>query len=97
MDGSPPPEDTLAEAADAALTAADPGATLPVRLRCADCDADWVEDLDVAAFLWQLLSARAERVFDDVVMLARAFGWSEDQVLAIPTHRRQRYVERVSE
>ena len=53
----------------------------------------WLESLDIGSFVWHELTAWAQRAMDDVHVLARAYGWSESEVLALSAWRRQRYVE----
>ena len=46
----------------------------------------------LAGFVWTELSGRARRVLGDVATLARAFGWTEGQVMALPEKRRAAYL-----
>jgi hypothetical protein len=50
----------------------------------------------VAAFVWEEIEACAARLLDDVHVLARAYGWSERAILALPEMRRAAYLERVA-
>jgi hypothetical protein len=86
--------DALAEQVSAALEAADPHTALMPALRCPSCDAGFQAAVDVAAHLWAALDRRARRVVDEVAELARAYGWTEDDVLRLPAYRRRVYVER---
>ncbi len=86
------PEDALAEF-DAALSAADPQADLSLALACEACGHRFEADLDPAALLWQDVDRLARRTLQDVDTLARAYGWSEDQILALAPPRRAAYVE----
>jgi hypothetical protein len=45
--------------------------------------------------LWMRLQLAAERLLLDVDALARAYGWSEAQVLALPPLRRAAYLQMV--
>ncbi|VTU27748.1 hypothetical protein SRS16CHR_04128 [Variovorax sp. SRS16] len=82
-------------AIEAALDAADPLAHVTLDLACTYCAHPWSAPLDIAASLWDELAAQADRLLDDVHLLAGAYGWSESEILALPPARRQRYIERV--
>lgn len=90
-DGAPPAR----EAIDAALDQADPLADLSLEVTCEHCGHAQRAPLDIAATLWDELSAQAARVVDDVHLLAGAYGWSEGQVLAMTPARRALYKQRV--
>jgi hypothetical protein len=86
------PAEAVAAAAER-LAQADPQADLRVALRCPACGAAWEEPFDPCTFLWRELDARAQRLLRDVHELARAYGWSEAEVLAVPPSRRRHYLE----
>lgn len=85
-------ESSLATIA-AALALADPGAATELALDCPDCGARWHGALDIAAFLWREIDAWARRMLRDVHALARAYAWSERDVLALSPTRRKLYLE----
>jgi len=88
------PDDAVAVVA-ASLAEQDPGAELLLDLGCPECGATWQRVLDVAAFVWAELAARAERLLDDVHRLARAYGWSEAEILGLDEARRAAYLAMV--
>jgi hypothetical protein len=51
--------------------------------------------LDPAEFLWAAAEAQARRLLLEVDALARAYGWREPDVLALPPARRRAYLELV--
>ena len=61
-------------------------------LDCAACGSSWTEFLDVAAFVWAEFEAAARRLLIDVADLARAFGWSEQEILNLSEIRRGAYL-----
>lgn len=75
-----------------AMAALDPLAELVIGLTCPACQGAFDADLDVAGFVWIELNAHARRVLRDVAALARAFGWTEGQVLALSERRRADYL-----
>jgi hypothetical protein len=87
------PDEVIA-ALGAAIVQADPQAELLLDVVCALCGRRWAAMLDAAAFLWKEIDTAARRLLDEVATLARAFGWSEGEVLALSPTRRRTYVER---
>jgi len=76
-----------------ALDAADPLLAPAIALTCAACGFDWRLLVDPAALLWHAVDAGARSLAADVADLARAFGWSEVEVVALPASRRRLYLE----
>ena len=72
---------------------ADPLAEVLVDIACPACGEAFVADLDVAQFVWAEVRARALALLRDVDALARAYGWTEEQVLALGDTRRDAYLE----
>lgn len=77
----------------AALDAADPAATTELVLNCPDCGTGWSNAFDIAAFFWREIDAWARRTLREVHALARAYAWSERDVLALSPTRRTLYLE----
>ncbi|GLZ48187.1 hypothetical protein Acsp06_43720 [Actinomycetospora sp. NBRC 106375] len=63
-----------------------------IRTSCPACDADVVVPLDLGALWWEQTAADARRLLAEVAVLARAFGWGEDAVLALSPTRRATYL-----
>jgi hypothetical protein len=89
-----PPEE-LRRAVAEAIAAADPLAEVLVDAVCPACSEAFVAEIDVAAFVSAELRMRAERLLRDVDTLARAYGWSEGEVLALGEGRRAAYLRLV--
>jgi len=87
----------LLERLGEALVAADPQAEVRVPVQCAGCAAEWSPVFDVTHFLWNELTATSVQLLDEVHQLAVAYGWSEEQILRLPSRRRRRYVERLAD
>ncbi len=85
----------LLTAFEAALEQADPAADLNLALACDACGQAATVPLDIAHFLWEALTAQARRLLDEVHQLARAYGWGEAEILALPPVRRRAYLKRV--
>jgi hypothetical protein len=87
----------LVERIETALADADPLAELTVGLECPECGAVFDADVDPIAFVWREVQARARRLLREVDALARAYGWTEAEVLALSEQRRAAYLEIVRE
>src|SRR5581483_6250238 len=80
-----------------AIADCDPLAEVRADVVCPACEAAFVADLDVASFVWAEVRTRALRLLRDVDELARAYGWTEAEVLALDERRRRAYLELVRE
>lgn len=77
------------------MAARDPGADLRVALACPACGHGFERRFDIATQLWGELDDWAERTLAEVHTLARAYGWTEPQVLSLSATRRRRYIAMV--
>lgn len=71
----------------------DPLANPTVCLGCAACKHVWHAPIDIAAYFWVEIERQARAVIDDVVMLARGYGWREEDILAMGASRRELYLD----
>ncbi|WP_112310798.1 hypothetical protein [Pseudogemmobacter bohemicus] len=76
----------------AAWEEADPAGSLTLGLDCAGCGQGFAALADPAAFVAPVLDALIDRLFREIDLIARAYGWSEGEILALPENRRRRYV-----
>ncbi|MFE7836515.1 hypothetical protein ACFU53_10800 [Streptomyces sp. NPDC057474] len=86
----------VCEALSDAMSAADPLADVLVDLRCPDCGVQFTACFDAAAFVWAEVESRARHLLLDVDALARSYGWSERDVLALSEPRRAAYLRIVT-
>lgn len=77
------------------VAAADPFADITFDFTCPECAATWESPLDAGEFVWARLRSTARRLLGEVDELARVYGWSEGQVLALSQQRRNSYLELV--
>jgi hypothetical protein len=91
----PAERERLLATAGEALDEADPWADPRLAVRCPDCGHEEATTLDIPAWLWDELAADALRLLDEVHALARAYGWSETEILGLTETRRRAYLERV--
>lgn len=80
---------------DAAIEAQAAEAELKMNMVCAECGAAWSDVLDVPAFVWAEVEAAALRLLGEVGELARAFGWTQAEVLGLSGPRRAAYLAMV--
>jgi hypothetical protein len=73
----------------------EPGASVGFELVCPECDTHWTTLTNVGEVLWAELRDRAERLLLEIDALARAYGWTELQVLALSATRRAAYLQLV--
>jgi hypothetical protein len=74
-----------------ALDEAHPLLAPAVVIVCPACGHGAEAAIDAVDLAWAVVAERARAFLDDVVVLARAYGWSEAEVLAVPADRRARY------
>lgn len=71
---------------------ADPQADLQFDLACPACGEEWRARFDIESFFWTELCSWAQRLLSEVHRLARAYGWSEREILNLSPWRRQVYL-----
>jgi hypothetical protein len=77
------------------LSECDPEAEILIDLACPVCDFRWQLPFDIAGFLYTEISVQAQRLLREVHVLARAYAWSESDILALSSQRRRYYLEMV--
>jgi hypothetical protein len=87
--------DSAVDRIAAHLASADPQADVVIDLTCAACRHAWQVILEIESFLWIKISSLAKRLLRDVHALARAYGWSEQEILSLSPLRRRAYLEMV--
>jgi hypothetical protein len=80
----------------ARMEEADPQANVQMNLSCVTCGHQWQTLFDIEAFFWAELQVWAERLLQEVHVLARAYGWREADILAMTAYRRHFYLGMVS-
>jgi hypothetical protein len=89
------PNDAI-EALSGAILAADPQAEISLDFTCPACSHRWDLLFEIAEFLWTELAAQARHLLREIDALARAYGWTEREILTLPAQRRQSYMELVT-
>jgi hypothetical protein len=78
-----------------AVEEADPLASIGFPVNCPDCGQAWEARLDPLDYLWRELHQRAIQLSREVHQLARAYGWTEGEILRLSPARRRLYLEQV--
>lgn len=78
-----------------ALETLDPNADLAIDVACVACGHRTIAQLDAGAVLWDEIDTCARGLLVEVDALARAYGWSEREVLALGAARRSAYLAMV--
>ena len=89
------PNETV-EAVSRVMLAADPTAEITLRLfvRLVTIVGNCFSIL--REFFWTEIAAQAQRLLREIDALARAYGWTEREILSLPAQRRQAYLELVA-
>lgn len=85
--------DALVAEVERQIAALDTAADIRFAFTCTNCAHAWDERLDIAAWCWDEVELRAQRLLGEVHRLAWSYGWSEAQILALGEARRRAYLE----
>ena len=88
------PGEVLAAIAEE-LSQSDPQSDVQIDLTCPGCHGVWAMPFDILAFVWSEVDEWAQRVLRQVHVLAREYGWSERDILAMSAGRRQLYLDTI--
>ena len=79
--------------AERAMEALAPSLATTLNGSCPECGSSLSLFFDPMAFVLEELRDRARFLYEDVDILAERYHWTEREIMAIPSHRRRRYVE----
>jgi len=68
-------------------------ALIELDVKCNQCGYRSNIDFDIVPFLWAEICTAANRLFYEIHLLARYYGWSENHVLSMTAQRRKKYIE----
>jgi len=80
-----------ARAVEAAMARLAPTLRHEVSGTCPECAAAFDLEVDARELCMAELRREAVTVYDDVNLIATAYGWSQDEILDLPSSRRRRY------
>jgi hypothetical protein len=75
------------------LEDANPAAVVSFTMECTSCGHSWPATIDVGDALWREIERSAEQSIAEIGTLARSFGWSETEILALSATRRAAYLQ----
>lgn len=78
------------------IASSDPQGDVQISLSCPACAHEWQAAFDILTFFWVEINAWAQRILREVHLLARAYGWREEDILALSPWRRQAYLQMVT-
>lgn len=84
--------DDLWDALTALLDEVDPQANISFEGVCVYCGTAFYRLFDIVQYLWREVEQSARRAFRDIHALATAYGWSQEEILALSAWRRQLYL-----
>lgn len=98
-DGQPVPvralPSSVVDAVESRMAQADPHADLRLAVSCPSCRLQWHAIFDIVSFFWSEIDTWAKRILHEVHVLARAYGWREQDILNLSPIRRQCYLDMV--
>jgi len=86
----------LAAPVSAAMEEADPRASVQLGTTCPDCGHGWETTFDILSWFWDEIDVWGRHLLGDVHVLARAYGWSERDILGMSAWRRGHYLRLVA-
>ncbi len=86
---------SVVEAVGLRMEELDPLAELPLAIDCGRCGYAWEILLDLGVLLWDEVEASAKSLLYEVHTLARAYGWTESEILSLSAARRRSYLSQV--
>ena len=70
-----------------------PQADVRMEISCSSCGNKYQQTFDIIWFFWSEIDSWAWHTLREVDYLARAYGWSEAEILSLSSYRRQCYLE----
>ncbi|WP_138423352.1 hypothetical protein [Maritimibacter alexandrii] len=95
LDDTPFPEAGL-PALEAAFASHDPAGDIRIDTACPECGAETEASVEPAGFVAAGIDRLYRALLTEVDCLARVYGWTEGEVLSLPTDRRRAYVAMVT-
>jgi hypothetical protein len=87
--------DDVARGVTAEMRQHDPLAEILLNLACPTCGHAWQAPFDILTYFWNEIEVWVYRTLKEVHRLARAYSWSESEILGLSDWRRQAYLAMV--
>lgn len=91
------PPAVLADALSDGLAELDPQAEITISAVCPGCDQPLTALVDAAGIFIAELAGSDDRLFREVDAIARAYHWSEAEILGLDVRRRRQYLDLIAE
>jgi hypothetical protein len=75
------------------MEACDPQSDITMAISCPECGHIWDMTFDIMSYLWAEIDDWATNLVQDVYLLAKNFGWSENDILEMGSFRRSLYIK----
>ena len=85
----------LVDAMNQRMETEDPQADIQMAINCPAYGHGWFVRFDIVSYLWAEIANWAKHILQEVYALARAFGWSEGDILRMSSQRRQLYLDMI--
>ncbi|RFM26931.1 T4 family baseplate hub assembly chaperone [Deminuibacter soli] len=86
---------TALDAVNAYMEDADRQADIRIQLTCPACEHQWQSHFDIVSYLWIEVDNAVKHLLQETAVLAMAFGWTEEAILALSPQRRQYYLQMI--
>ncbi len=86
----------IAETIEEEMSVRDPQADVQLNLGCPACHHQWQTGFNIMSFFWAEINHWAQKIMQEIFVLARFFGWSEQDILAMSPRRRQLYLQMIN-
>jgi hypothetical protein len=73
----------------------DPQSEIMLNLTCPVCSHQWAQLFDIMSFFWREIAAKAQRLLQEVHVLASVYGWQEADILSMTALRRHAYLAQI--
>ncbi|MEO1682387.1 MAG: phage baseplate protein [Cyanobacteria bacterium J06631_12] len=88
--------DDQLQSLSARIAKQDPQAEIRLNLCCQACQHEWSVLFDIVAFLWKEIVTAAQRLLQEIHLLAAVYSWREADILSMSARRRQAYIDQIS-
>lgn len=79
------------------MSGLDPQADILLQLRCVACDQAFQAEFDMGNYLYRTLRGQIPYLYREVHYIARAYHWTEDEILSMTPRKRSTYLNLLAE
>lgn len=74
----------------------EPISNITFALSCPECNHQWSIFFDIISYFWVEIDSWAKHLLQEIVALARGFGWTETEILNLSSNRRRLYLKMIN-